>query len=217
MDKQKSKPLIHSSFYNKALTASVFLHLIVLGHQWDFPPTIFHDSLASQSMSSPPSSSHRVQLDLNNKPQKINKPKKIVKPKERIDPQNSRAEISPTSRPQKKNKPPKKVEALLQEKNIDQESSPITRIKDFDDTILKQPAPRYPLMARRRGQQGLVTLKIEVEQSGQPVHVQVLKSSGYDILDRAASQAVSNWKFRPLRIAYVETYFVERTIEFRLQ
>lgn len=59
------------------------------------------------------------------------------------------------------------------------------------------PAPPYPWIARRRGWEGIVRLKVFVEKDGIPSHVRVEESSGHGVLDRAASRTVERWKFSP--------------------
>lgn len=49
----------------------------------------------------------------------------------------------------------------------------------------------YPRLARRQGYQGTVTLEIELHRQGYIAEIQVLKSSGYRILDLAARDAAS--------------------------
>ncbi len=57
--------------------------------------------------------------------------------------------------------------------------------------------PRYPKLAKRRNQQGLVVLDVIVDEQGYPLNVTVLKSSGYPVLDKAAMDAVKRWSFKP--------------------
>ena len=59
------------------------------------------------------------------------------------------------------------------------------------------PAPPYPRIARQRGWEGIVRLKVFIEKDGIASHVGVQESSGYGILDRAALRTVENWKFSP--------------------
>lgn len=61
------------------------------------------------------------------------------------------------------------------------------------------PAPSYPPIARLRGQYGRVVLRVEVSPSGDAETVRVAESSGYDVLDRAAADAVKQWRFIPAR------------------
>lgn len=59
------------------------------------------------------------------------------------------------------------------------------------------PAPSYPPLARRRGWTGTVLLKVQVSASGTVLDVQLAKSSGHEVLDEAAQQAVVSWQFSP--------------------
>ena len=59
------------------------------------------------------------------------------------------------------------------------------------------PKPPYPELARKRGQEGLVLLRAEVNAQGEPVKVEIQKSSGYPLLDQAALKTVRKWKFQP--------------------
>jgi TonB family protein len=58
-------------------------------------------------------------------------------------------------------------------------------------------SPRYPLRARRMGYEGLVMLKVLVDESGRVNELEVLQSSGYAILDKAALSSVKKWMFVP--------------------
>jgi protein TonB len=64
---------------------------------------------------------------------------------------------------------------------------------------LNNPAPRYPLIARRNGEQGTVTLKVLVTREGLPASVNVEKTSGSRHLDSAALETVKTWRFVPAR------------------
>ncbi|MBL1263897.1 energy transducer TonB [Methylomicrobium sp. RS1] len=59
------------------------------------------------------------------------------------------------------------------------------------------PKPEYPRLARNRGWQGQVLLKVQVSAEGLSDTVDVYRSSGHDILDEAAAIAVKKWKFIP--------------------
>ena len=69
----------------------------------------------------------------------------------------------------------------------------------FSAAYLRNPAPRYPVAARRAGEQGTVTLRVLVTRDGQPARVDVEKSSGSAQLDAAALEAVKVWRFVPAR------------------
>ncbi|MDE2581736.1 MAG: energy transducer TonB [Rhodospirillales bacterium] len=57
--------------------------------------------------------------------------------------------------------------------------------------------PAYPLAAAERGEQGTVVLMIHVGPDGRPTRVEVQRSSGFRLLDRAARDAVAGWHFLP--------------------
>jgi protein TonB len=58
-------------------------------------------------------------------------------------------------------------------------------------------APPYPRRARRLGYEGIVMLKVLIDENGRVDDLTVLESSGHTTLDRAALAAVKNWLFEP--------------------
>jgi periplasmic protein TonB len=65
-----------------------------------------------------------------------------------------------------------------------------------DKKARNQP-PIYPDEAARLGQQGAVSVVVHVGPSGIADGVEIEKSSGYVLLDRAAEKAVMKWTFVP--------------------
>lgn len=62
------------------------------------------------------------------------------------------------------------------------------------------PAPTYPVEARRRAQHGTVLLRIKVAVDGAVELVEVAQSSGFDLLDDEALETVrTRWRFVPAR------------------
>jgi protein TonB len=61
------------------------------------------------------------------------------------------------------------------------------------------PKPPYPEVARRRGYEGTVRLKVEVLASGEVGRIWVMESSSYEVLDRSALKTVKDWSFIPAR------------------
>jgi len=57
--------------------------------------------------------------------------------------------------------------------------------------------PYYPSVAREQGWQGTALLKVQVLKNGTVGALEILRSSGYAILDRSALKAVKDWKFIP--------------------
>ena len=62
---------------------------------------------------------------------------------------------------------------------------------------LEAPAPPYPPEAFRNGESGVVLLRVHVDPQGTPYAVDLVQSSRSRALDRAASQAVRRWRFKP--------------------
>ena len=82
---------------------------------------------------------------------------------------------------------------------------------------IANPPPRYPFSARRRGQEGRVVLRVEVDPAGHAADVIVARSSGISVLDKAAADAVRRWRFQPARRGGVPVVGrIEVPILFRL-
>jgi protein TonB len=94
---------------------------------------------------------------------------------------------------------PKPVEAPLAPMQKPQVASAAATPPAFNAAYLRNPAPRYPLAARRFGEQGTVTLRILVTAEGLPARVDLEKTSGSVHLDSAAIEAVKGWRFTPAR------------------
>lgn len=69
----------------------------------------------------------------------------------------------------------------------------------FSAAYLRNPAPAYPVAARRSGEQGTVVLKVLVSPDGAPARVELDQTSGSKSLDSAALDAVKGWRFVPAR------------------
>ncbi len=69
----------------------------------------------------------------------------------------------------------------------------------FDAAYLQNPPTAYPVMSKRRGDQGRVLLRVFVSTSGVAERIEVRESSGHERLDGAAREAVLGWRFAPAR------------------
>lgn len=77
--------------------------------------------------------------------------------------------------------------------------APAVTPPSFNADYLQNPAPRYPPLARRMGQQGKVVLRVLVNAGGGASQVEVRTSSGSEVLDEAALEAVKRWRFVPAK------------------
>ena len=73
-------------------------------------------------------------------------------------------------------------------------AAPLTPAR-FDADYLHNPAPAYPVLSRRLGEEGQVVLRVFVEASGRPSQVDIRRTSGSPRLDQAAQDAVWRWTF----------------------
>jgi protein TonB len=69
----------------------------------------------------------------------------------------------------------------------------------FNADYLQNPAPPYPALSRRMGEQGRVVLRVLVSAAGLPEKVELKSSSGSSRLDQSALDTVKHWKFVPAR------------------
>lgn len=63
--------------------------------------------------------------------------------------------------------------------------------------VLSSSRPRYPASARQSGWEGTVVVRVLIDSSGSPASVSVRSSSGKEVFDDAAVQAVQRWRFSP--------------------
>jgi protein TonB len=69
-----------------------------------------------------------------------------------------------------------------------------------DMAYLNNPAPSYPAVSKRAGEQGRVMLRVRVDTQGQVENIMVHATSGFPRLDEAALAAVRRWRFVPARL-----------------
>lgn len=88
----------------------------------------------------------------------------------------------------------------------------------FHANYLNNPPPAYPFAARRRGIEGNVLVRAEISTEGKCLRVELVKSSGADMLDQAALEAVKAWRFVPARRgAQAVVAWVDVPLAFKLE
>jgi TonB family protein len=74
-------------------------------------------------------------------------------------------------------------------------TSSLSARAECDPRILES-RTHFPRTSQLRAQQGVVLLEVKVDESGRVSETQLLRSSGYQMLDRAASRSVlRSWVF----------------------
>lgn len=77
-------------------------------------------------------------------------------------------------------------------------AEPVSQAR-FDVDYLKNPAPAYPPLSRRMGEEGKVVLRVSVNVQGAADSVEIRTSSGSQRLDDSALRTVRTWKFIPAK------------------
>jgi len=92
---------------------------------------------------------------------------------------------------------------------------PVTKSAIFESPKPSyQPKPGYPLSARRRGKEGIVTFEISVAANGQVTNAILVQSSGTSALDKSAEKAIMTWRFPPNKFNSLSSF--KQKIQFRL-
>jgi len=77
--------------------------------------------------------------------------------------------------------------------------------------------PEYPLESRRRGEEGTVLVRLQVDPAGKVTAACVVRSSGHARLDRSALAALERWVYHPAQRDGVRVAGqVEQLVVFRL-
>lgn len=77
--------------------------------------------------------------------------------------------------------------------------APSYQLPSFNAAYLDNPAPDYPSVSRRLGEQGKVLLRVQVAADGTADSVVLQTSSGSTRLDQSALAAVKKWRFVPAK------------------
>lgn len=83
--------------------------------------------------------------------------------------------------------------------------------------LVKSALPRYPTTALRAGQEGWVDLNFTVAADGSVTDIKIADSQPHHVFDRAATEAVSHWKFDPaLKNGSPVATTLQRRVEFKV-
>ncbi|WP_028862756.1 energy transducer TonB [Psychromonas aquimarina] len=150
--------------------------------------------------------------------------KKITKPK--AAEQKTAKPAAPPVKSKEKTEPVETVKAEPKEKTQEtkQESAPAPSGATEKPQLVEKPRfqsppspPRYPRLAKRKGIEGTVTYEVWLDEKGRQIKLTLKDSSGTQMLDAAALQAIEKWKFSPHKVngqAIAQRVFVP--IRFKL-
>lgn len=97
-------------------------------------------------------------------------------------------------------------------------AEPVIEPPRYNAAYLSNPPPAYPLAARRRGVEGTVLVRAEISAGGECQRAELKKTSGHEMLDQAALEAVKKWHFLPAkRGSQAVVAWVEVPITFKLE
>lgn len=69
----------------------------------------------------------------------------------------------------------------------------------FDSQDLNNVQPQYPISSKRKGEEGTVLIRAFIDESGNALNIEIVKSSSYSALDNAALNAIKKWHFIPAK------------------
>ncbi len=75
----------------------------------------------------------------------------------------------------------------------------VVKSDDLAAQMLSGRPPRYPLESRRKREQGTVLLSLTLGTDGAVAEISIARSSGFERLDKAAREAVSRWRWAPIK------------------
>ena len=71
-------------------------------------------------------------------------------------------------------------------------------------TVLTQPSPEFPEVARKQSHPVDVTVAFVIDESGTPKQIRVVHSTQRDF-EKSAADAISHWRFQPAKTSHRKT------------
>lgn len=222
---RKEKPEFRSGFW---LVAVLAVHALLLswglmgmGHATPplVKPTVIGRLVAPPAAAiAPPKPKAAQPPKPNPKPRQAAKPKPAPRPPAPPAPPSERAVTVPTSEPDVPVRLAEHAEAAdaasasaepadFETASLDASpfgtaapaAGPALELPRTDAAHLNNPAPVYPNLSRRFGEQGRVLLDVYILPDGSVGDIRLNTSSGFQRLDEAALAAVRHWRFVPAR------------------
>jgi len=127
------------------------------------------------------------------RPLPLVKPQPVVKRSTPVKLEATRSEVVTESAPMA---PPENVPPAP---HAPAATAPVVTEARFDAAYLRNPAPPYPPVSRRMGEEGKVLLRVLVSPQGTAESVEVKETSSSYRLDESAKRTVRTWKFIPAK------------------
>ena len=153
------------------------------------PPKIFNETYVDVTLTPPPPPPPEPKPVVVPPPPMV---QPVAAPKPEEKPQPSPPPKPEMTIPAPKPEPPPPPVAVPPPKPNPQEYVPVTQ-----PTFVQQAAHVYPPEAARRHQQGIVVLMLYISGGGTLDKIEIVKSSGYPLLDAAAIKEMKQSKFEP--------------------
>jgi protein TonB len=134
------------------------------------------------------------------------KPKPVVQPKPEPPPPMPEAPPSETAIAVPEEPPPPEEPVVEESMPVIAEAPPMIEPEPLPEPVipprvdashLNNPAPVYPAICRRLGEQGRVLFDVYILADGTVGEIKLKQSSGYPRLDESAYRAVRNWRYVP--------------------
>jgi len=205
--------------------SSKALFLVVAGHMLVLGGLLLSNSMAPDEASKPEAAAMMVSLvsdpapeatpevvEIIPEPKRIPEPKPVIKKPEPVQkvvkpepvPQPVEpvavAEAAPALATEPTAAPVSAPVVTQQEPPVVEEVKEVIEPPKFGAAYLHNPAPRYPSLSRRIGEEGRVLLRVLVAASGAAESVEIEAGSGSARLDQAAMDAVKKWRFIPAKL-----------------
>lgn len=201
-------------FSSKALFLVVAGHVLVLGG------LLLSNSMAPDEASKPEAAAMMVSLvndpapeaapevvEIIPEPERVPEPKPVIRKPEPVqkavepEPVPQPAEPVPAAEavPAVSAEPTAAPVVAQQEPPVVEEMKEVIEPPKFGAAYLHNPAPKYPPLSRRIGEEGRVLLRVLVAASGAAESVEIEAGSGSARLDQAALDAVKKWRFIPAK------------------
>jgi len=153
------------------------------------PPKIFNETYVDVTLTTPPPPPPEPKPVVVPPPPMV---QPVAAPKPEEKPQPPPPPKPEMTIPAPKPEPPPPPVAVPPPKPNPQEYVPVTQ-----PTFVQQAAHVYPPEAARRHQQGIVVLMLYISGGGTIDKIEIVKSSGYPLLDAAAIKEMKQSKFEP--------------------